>query len=117
MRARLASAHFKPVIEYCAAAIIGSYRYEAFSEDWHEAARTVGRGGGRRREHGNSGGCAPCRPLNLRQIEVFQAIMLAGSVSGAGRMLHVSQPAVSRVLALTESRLGYHLFERARGKL
>ncbi|KAI3607297.1 Transcriptional regulator, LysR family [Cupriavidus necator H850] len=54
------------------------------------------------------------RPLNLRQIEVFQAIMLAGSVSGAGRMLLVSQPAVSRVLALTESRLGYPLFERAR---
>jgi molybdenum-dependent DNA-binding transcriptional regulator ModE len=54
------------------------------------------------------------RPLKLRQIEVFQAIMLAGSVSGAGRMLLVSQPAVSRVLALTESRLGYPLFERAR---
>nr|WP_307163909.1 LysR family transcriptional regulator [Cupriavidus necator] len=29
-------------------------------------------------------------------------------------MLHVSQPAVNRVLALTESRLGYPLFERAR---
>lgn len=57
------------------------------------------------------------RPLNLRQIEVFRAIMMAGSISGAGRLLHVSQPAVSRVLALTESRLGYPLFERARGRL
>lgn len=60
---------------------------------------------------------APSRPLNLRQIEVFRAIMMAGSISGAGRMLHVSQPAVSRVLALTESRLGYRLFERTRGGL
>jgi DNA-binding transcriptional LysR family regulator len=57
------------------------------------------------------------RPLNLRQIEVFRAIMTAGSISGAGRLLHVSQPAVSRVLALTESRLGYALFERAKGRL
>ncbi|RBL86083.1 LysR family transcriptional regulator [Streptomyces cavourensis] len=57
------------------------------------------------------------RPLNLRQIEVFRAIMMAGSISGAGRMLHVSQPAVSRVLALTESRLGYRLFERVKSRL
>jgi len=57
------------------------------------------------------------RPLNLRQIEVFRAIMMAGSISGAGRLLHVSQPAVSRVLSLTESRLGYPLFERAKSRL
>jgi len=57
------------------------------------------------------------RPLNLRQIEVFRAIMMAGSISAAGRMLHVSQPAVSRVLALTESRLGYPLFERVKSRL
>ncbi len=56
-------------------------------------------------------------PLNLRQIEVFRAIMLAGSISGAGRMLHVSQPAISRVLALTESRLRFPLFERSRSRL
>lgn len=60
---------------------------------------------------------ATARPLNLRQIEVFRAIMLAGSISGAGRLLHVSQPAVSRVLQLTESRLGYALFERAKSRL
>jgi DNA-binding transcriptional LysR family regulator len=62
-------------------------------------------------------GPAAGRPLNLRQIEVFRAIMMAGSISGAGRMLHVSQPAVSRVLALTESRLGYRLFERVKSRL
>jgi len=57
------------------------------------------------------------RPLNLRQIEVFRAIMTVGSISAAGRMLHVSQPAISRVLSLTESRLGYPLFERVKSRL
>ena len=56
-------------------------------------------------------------PLNLRQIEVFHAIMVTGSLSEAGRMLCVSQPAVSRVLATTESRLKFLLFERVRGRL
>jgi DNA-binding transcriptional LysR family regulator len=56
-------------------------------------------------------------PLSLRQIEVFRAIMVTGSISAAGRMLHVSQPAISRVLALTESRLGYPLFDRYKTRL
>lgn len=63
------------------------------------------------------GGTEPRRGLNLRQIEVFRAIMLAGSVSAAGRMLHVSQPAISRMLALTEDRLGFKLFERQSTRL
>ncbi|MGH8818632.1 MAG: LysR family transcriptional regulator [Achromobacter pestifer] len=67
--------------------------------------------------YGDEVGPSAGRPLNLRQIEVFRAIMMSGSISGAGRMLHVSQPAVSRVLALTESRLGYRLFERVKSRL
>jgi len=55
--------------------------------------------------------------LNLRQIEVFRAIMVAGSVSGAAKLLHVSQPAVSRLLSYTEQRLGMVLFERIKGRL
>lgn len=57
------------------------------------------------------------RPLNLRQIEVFHAIMTTGSLSAAGRLLYVSQPAISRVLASAENRLGYPLFERVKGRL
>jgi DNA-binding transcriptional LysR family regulator len=59
----------------------------------------------------------PAIPLNLRQIEVFHAIMVTGSLSEAGRMLCVSQPAVSRVLATAESRLRFLLFERVKGRL
>ncbi len=55
--------------------------------------------------------------MRLRQIEVFRAVMIAGSVSEAARMLAVSQPVVSRVLAHTESALGFPLFERSRGRL
>ncbi len=56
-------------------------------------------------------------PLSFRQIEVFRAIMVTGSISAAGRMLHVSQPAICRVLALSETRLGYQLFERSKTRL
>lgn len=55
--------------------------------------------------------------MNLRQIEVFRAIMLAGSVTDAARMLHVSQPGISRMLGHIELQLGIRLFERSRGKL
>jgi DNA-binding transcriptional LysR family regulator len=55
--------------------------------------------------------------LNLRQIEVFRAVMTTGSISGASKVLHVSQPAVSRLLSYTEMRIGFALFERIKGRL
>ncbi|MEM7640408.1 MAG: LysR family transcriptional regulator, partial [Pseudomonadota bacterium] len=50
--------------------------------------------------------------MRLRQIEVFYAVYSAGSISKAGELLGVSQPAVSKVLRHTEDSLGYPLFER-----
>ena len=55
--------------------------------------------------------------MNLRQLEVFYAIMQAGSVTAAARALNVSQPAVSGVLKYAEQRLGMKLFERIGGRL
>lgn len=55
--------------------------------------------------------------MNLRQLEVFHAIMKSGSVTGAARNLHVSQPAVSAVLKHTEQQLKMKLFERRAGRL
>lgn len=55
--------------------------------------------------------------FKLRQMEVFRAVMLTGSMNGAASLLHVSQPAVSRAIAYTEQSLGLRLFERDKGKL
>ena len=55
--------------------------------------------------------------LNLRQIEVFRAVMLTGSISAASRLLYVSQPAISRLMSHTEQRLGLELFRRIKGRL
>lgn len=55
--------------------------------------------------------------LNLRQIEVFRAVMITGSISGASQLLFVSQPAISRLLSHTETRVGFGLFERIKGRL
>ena len=50
--------------------------------------------------------------LNYRQTEMLWAIVMAGSISGAARLLNISQPAVSRMLAQTEKSMGVTLFER-----
>lgn len=55
--------------------------------------------------------------LTHRHIEVFRAVMTAGSVTGAAALLHSSQPTVSRELARMEQLLGYELFERQQGRL
>lgn len=50
--------------------------------------------------------------MNLRQIEVFQAVLQTGSMSAAGRLLCITPSAVSKAIAHTELQLGYRLFER-----
>lgn len=55
--------------------------------------------------------------ISLRHIEVFRAIMQAGSVTGAARLLFTSQPTVSRELARLESLSGLRLFDREGGRL
>lgn len=55
--------------------------------------------------------------LNIRQIEVFRAVMITGTIRGASELLFVSQPAVSRLLSHTEERIGFALFQRVRGRL
>jgi DNA-binding transcriptional LysR family regulator len=55
--------------------------------------------------------------MRLRHIEVFNAVMLTGSVSSAARLINVTQPAVSRILAHAELQLGFALFQRSKGRL
>lgn len=55
--------------------------------------------------------------MRLRHIEMFNALMTTGSVSGAARLLNVSQPAVSRMLQHAEMQLAFSLFQRVRNRL
>jgi len=54
--------------------------------------------------------------LTLRQIEIVRAIMVTGSVSGAARLLNVTQPGISRALKHLETSLGLSLFIRQGGR-
>lgn len=54
--------------------------------------------------------------MRLRHVEVFHAIMRAGTISGAAQGLHLSPPAVTKVLPHAQLQPGMPLFERVRGK-
>ena len=53
----------------------------------------------------------------LREIEVFRAVMTAGSTSKAATLLGISQPAVSQIIRKLETAAEFRLFERLRGRL
>ena len=55
--------------------------------------------------------------MNLRQMEVFRAVMYSGGVNSAAELLHVSPPAISKVLAQATKASGLVLFERVKGRL
>lgn len=55
--------------------------------------------------------------MRLRHIEVFHAIFTSGSITNAAKLLHVSQPSVSKVLGHAEMQLGFQLFKRVKGRL
>jgi DNA-binding transcriptional LysR family regulator len=50
--------------------------------------------------------------MDLRQLEILQAIAETGSFTASGRKLHVSQSAISRQILLLEQELGEPLFLR-----
>ena len=53
--------------------------------------------------------------IKQRHLEVFDAIIAAGSISRAASQLNLSQPAVSIALANLEESIGFKLFQRDRG--
>jgi DNA-binding transcriptional LysR family regulator len=55
--------------------------------------------------------------MNLRQLEVFQAVMQTGNMSAAARLISITPSAVSKTIAHTELQLGYKLFTRDKGAL
>ncbi|MEO8279774.1 MAG: LysR family transcriptional regulator [Ideonella sp.] len=55
--------------------------------------------------------------LNVKRLAVFRAVVQMGSVSAAARLLHISQPAVTKTIRLLESEVGLPLFLRVNGRL
>lgn len=55
--------------------------------------------------------------MRIRQLEAFRAVMLCQTVTKASEMLHISQPAATRLIADLEQSIGFALFERVRGRL
>lgn len=53
--------------------------------------------------------------LDPRALLTFARVCEAGSISGAARLLNISQPSVSSAMTALESRLGVRLFDRSRG--
>jgi len=50
--------------------------------------------------------------LNNRQVEAFRAVMLTGAMTAAAETLHITQPAVSRLIRDLEYALELALFHR-----
>ena len=55
--------------------------------------------------------------MKIRQLEAFRAVMRWQTVTRAAESLHVSQPAVTRLVADLEESVGFALFLRVRGRL
>lgn len=55
--------------------------------------------------------------MRLRYIELFHAVLTTGSLTGAAKLLSISQPAASKALQHAEEQLGFALFSRVRGHL
>lgn len=55
--------------------------------------------------------------MRTRQIEVLHAILQAGSITGAARLLEVSQPTITSMLCSVEASTGLALFRREGNRL
>ena len=55
--------------------------------------------------------------MRLRWLEAYRAVMHAGTEKDAAKQLHLTQPAISRMISKLEADLGLRLFFRQRGRL
>lgn len=52
--------------------------------------------------------------ITLKQLQIFQAVVVAGSITKASRRVGLSQPSISQQLAKLEEKLGTQLIQRNR---
>lgn len=57
------------------------------------------------------------RHMNIKALRAFRATITEGSLAGAARIVHLSQPAVSRLISGLEGELRLNLFERSGRRL
>ena len=55
--------------------------------------------------------------INIKSLEAFRAIIQTGSATAAAKQLGLTQPGISRLLALLEEHVGFQLFYREKGRL
>lgn len=55
--------------------------------------------------------------IKMRELQVFSAVLRTGATTRAGEILGLSQPAVSAAISGLEAELGFHLFDRVKGRL
>lgn len=55
--------------------------------------------------------------MNIKHLETFWAVMSTGTIKDAARLLHVSVPAVSKIISHLELSVGFPLFDRNKGRL
>jgi len=57
------------------------------------------------------------RRPSFRQLEALVAVLETGSVTRAAERMHISQPAISRLIASLAADVGYPMFRRAAGRI
>ncbi len=55
--------------------------------------------------------------MDIRQLKVIQTVCKTGSVTETARILHVSQPAISKTVRQVEEETGLTLFENIQGRI
>ncbi|HEY4200442.1 MAG TPA: LysR family transcriptional regulator [Devosiaceae bacterium] len=55
--------------------------------------------------------------INVRSLRALRAVVATGSVTQAAESLHITQPAVSRIISALEEEVGFAVFARHRGRL
>lgn len=55
--------------------------------------------------------------MQFQQLNAFKAVYELGTVTAAADFIHITQPAVSRLIASLERTIGFKLFQRVRGRL
>jgi DNA-binding transcriptional LysR family regulator len=59
----------------------------------------------------------PVRLPSLRQLEALVAVLETGSITRGAERMHISQPAISRLIASLEADTGYPMFRRMGGRV